>query len=111
PASVAAGSAGFTLTVTGAGFATGAVAQVDGSARTTTVVSATQLTVAVLASDISSLGTPSISVTNPAPCASSGCTSAGATLSVIPPPAAPTLTSLSPASVVFGPTGFALTVT
>ena len=111
PASVAAGSAGFTLTVTGAGFVPGATVQVNGTGRTTTMISATQLTVAVLVTDVASIGPAPITVANPPPCVSSGCTSVGVALTVVAPPSAPTLTTLAPATVVAGPTGFALTVT
>jgi hypothetical protein len=59
--------AGFTLTVTGTGFASGAVVNWNGSARATTLVSGSQLTAAILASDIAAAGTASVTVVNPAP--------------------------------------------
>ena len=67
PPSVVAGSAGFTLTVAGTGFVNGSVVQVDGSNRTTTYGSATQLTAAILASDVASAGTHTITVFSPTP--------------------------------------------
>jgi len=51
PASVTAGAAGFTLTVTGSGFVPGSTVRWDGAARTTTFSSATQLTAAIPAAD------------------------------------------------------------
>jgi hypothetical protein len=86
PASVAAGSSTFTLTVTGTGFVPGAQVQVNGSARTTApVVAATQLTAAVLATDVASVGTLTVTVVNPAPCVGGTCTSNGQALTVTAP--------------------------
>ena len=67
PTAVAPGGAAFTLTVNGTGFATGAVVNWNGSPRTTTVVSSSQLTAAILSTDIATAQTASITVTNPAP--------------------------------------------
>src|SRR5215467_3784439 len=109
PAGVAAGSAAFTLTVTGTGFVNGMQATVGGVARATTVVSTTQATVAVLAADVATIGTVAVAVTNPAPCFSTGCTSNTVTLAVTAPPPAPTLTSISPSTVAAGGSAFTLT--
>src|SRR5439155_349513 len=79
PISATAGSAGFTLTVNGGNFVGASVVQVNGSSRTTTFVSSTQLTAAIPASDIASAGARSVSVVNPAP---GGGTSATLTLAV-----------------------------
>ena len=57
PSSATAGGAAFTLTVTGTNFVSGSVVQWNGSARTTALVSGTQLTAAILASDIATPGT------------------------------------------------------
>ena len=65
PPSKVAGSGAFTLTVNGTGFVSGtSVVRWNGSNRTTTFVSATQLTVAVLSTDITSSGTATITVAN-----------------------------------------------
>src|SRR5881296_826474 len=56
PVSTAVGT-GFTLTVTGTNFVAGAVVRWNGTARTTTYVSATQLTVTVAAADVAVAGT------------------------------------------------------
>lgn len=62
-----AGGAAFTLTVTGTNFANNSTVNWNGSARTTTFVSATQLTAQILASDIAAAGTASVTVVTPAP--------------------------------------------
>jgi hypothetical protein len=67
PTAVAPGSSGFTLTVNGTGFAAGSVVTWNGSSRATTVVSSSQLTATILASDVASVGTAAISVVSPAP--------------------------------------------
>jgi uncharacterized repeat protein (TIGR01451 family) len=67
PAEVVVGGGGFNLVVTGTGFVNGSVVRVNGSDRTTTFNSATQLTAAIPASDISSAGSRQITVFNPAP--------------------------------------------
>jgi len=70
----------FSLTVNGSGFVSGSVVQVNGSARPTTFVSATQLTAQIANNDILSVGTRAITVFNAAP---GGGTSNSATLTVI----------------------------
>jgi glucose/arabinose dehydrogenase len=67
PNSAMAGGAGFTLTVTGQAFVSGASVQWNGAPRTTTFVNATQLTAAIPASDIATQGTANVTVSNPAP--------------------------------------------
>jgi len=108
PSSATAGSAAFALTVSGTGFINGSVVNFNGSPRTTTFVSATQLTAALLASDIASVGTPAVTVTNPTP---GGGTSNSVTFNVTaannPVPA---ITALSPTSVTAGASAFTLTV-
>ncbi len=67
PNSAIAGGAAFTLTVNGSNFENNAVVQWNGGNRTTTFVSATQLTAAITAADIASVGTASVVVFNPLP--------------------------------------------
>lgn len=62
PSSANAGSAAFTLTVTGSNFTQGAQVMWNGQALPTTFVSATQLTAQVAASLVSAVGTASVSV-------------------------------------------------
>jgi len=67
PASAAPGSPGFTLAISGTGFASGAVAEWNGSSRLTEVVSSSLLQVTIKTSDLAKAGTGSIKVVNPAP--------------------------------------------
>ena len=57
----------FQLTVTGTGFYSGSVVQINNVARTTQFVSATTLRVSVAATDFPSAGTATVRVVNPAP--------------------------------------------
>src|SRR5260370_828668 len=101
PTTIAAGSGAFTLTVNGGNFVNGSVVQVNGSGRATTFASSTQLTATILASDIASSGTLSISVTNAAP---GGGTTSALTLTVNNP--APSLASISPTTTTAGSRAF-----
>lgn len=65
PTTVAPGSAGFMLTVNGTGFVSGSVVNWNGSPRTTTFVSSSQLTSSVSSSDVAAVSTASVSVTSP----------------------------------------------
>jgi len=67
PTSTGVGGAAFTLTLTGTNFISSSVAQWKGTARTTTFVSATQLTAAITAADIATAGTAAVTVVNPTP--------------------------------------------
>ena len=111
PASIAAGSAAFPLTVTGTGFVPGATATVGGQPRTLTFASATQLTLALLATDVATQGTVPIQVTNPAACVGGLCASNSVPLAITAPPPAPTLTSIVPTTVASGGAPFTLTAT
>jgi uncharacterized protein (TIGR03437 family) len=90
PPAVPAGAAGFTLMITGTNFVSGSQVRIGSNTRVTTVVSSTQLTATILASDITSVGDRAITVVNPAP---GGGTSNAMTLKV-----APAVTSVSAAS-------------
>src|SRR5579859_4657602 len=65
PSSSAPGGPGFTLTVNGAGFVSGAVVSWNGNPRPTQFVSMTRLTATIPASDIAVRGTASVTVANP----------------------------------------------
>jgi len=95
----------FVLTVNGTSFNNSSVVQFNGNARTTTFVSATQLTAELIAADAATAGTFPITVFNPAP---GGGTSSAVNLTVNNP--LPTVSTLSPASKQLGEAGFALTV-
>lgn len=66
-ASAVAGNAGFSLTITGAGFAANSTIQWNGVPRATTFVSATQLTATILGADIATAGAAEVTVATPAP--------------------------------------------
>src|SRR5206468_1468610 len=105
PASAQVGGAAFTLTVNGTGFTSASTVRWNGAARTTTFVSATQLTAAIAAADIATAASVPVTVLTPAP---GGGTSAAQTFSVSNP--APTLTSVSPTSATTGDAAITFTV-
>ncbi len=65
PTNALAGGPGFPLTVNGTGFVSASVVKFNGAAKTTTFVSATQLTAAITAADIATAGSATVTVTNP----------------------------------------------
>jgi len=67
PDAVAPGGAAFPLTVNGTGFVSGSVVNWNGSARATTFVNSSQLTASILASDIATATTASVTVVSPNP--------------------------------------------
>jgi hypothetical protein len=72
PSAAAAGGPGFTLTVNGTGFVTGAMVMWNGTAVLTSFVSTTQLTAWVPSALIASAGTATLTVVNPGGVASGG---------------------------------------
>jgi hypothetical protein len=105
PTSTTAGSAAFVLTVNGTGFVGGSVVRFNGTDRTTTFVSSTQLTAQITAADVQTAGTFPITVITPAP---GGGTSAAVNFTVNN--LVPTLGSISPTNKVAGDPAFTLTV-
>ncbi|MDR3590666.1 MAG: fibronectin type III domain-containing protein, partial [Negativicutes bacterium] len=103
--SAAIGSAGFTLTANGSSFVSSSVVNWNGSALTTTFVNSAQLTAAVPASKLSSAGTVSVTVFNPAP---GGGSSLAQTFTLNNP--LPVLSSLSPTTRATGTPAFTLSV-
>ncbi|MGD0921624.1 MAG: choice-of-anchor D domain-containing protein [Terriglobia bacterium] len=67
PAAIAPGGPSFTLTVNGTGFVPASVVNWNGSPRPTTFVSNSQLTAAIPATDIATIGSASVTVFSPAP--------------------------------------------
>lgn len=94
PTTLAVGVTSTAVTITGTGFVAATIVQVDGSARSTTFVSGTQLTAVLTAADVATGAIHSVTVANAAP---GGGTSAAASLSVTNP--VPSLLSLSPSTV------------
>ncbi len=105
PTSGTAGGTGFTLTVNGTNFFAASTVKWGGSSRTTSYVSATQLTASITASDIASAATTSVTVTTPAP---GGGTSGGQNFTAST--ATPTVNNITPVSATAGAAGFTLTV-
>jgi hypothetical protein len=90
PSSAVAGGPGFTLTVNGSNFVSGVSGvRWNGEDRTTTFVSATQLTAAITAGDIAAPGTASVTVQNPG-----GASNALPFTITAPPPSPALLTGL-----------------
>src|ERR1051326_5530138 len=108
PSSATAGTAAFNLTVTGSGFVNGSVVNWNGAARTTTFISATQLSAAISAADITNAGTAQVTIVNPTP---GGGTSPGSAFAINAPNPVPTVSSLSPSSATAGSAAFTLSVT
>src|SRR5207253_1243442 len=65
PSSTTAGGPAFTLVADGGNFVSGATVLWNGAARTTTFVSATQVTATIPAADIAAAGTAAVTVRNP----------------------------------------------
>lgn len=65
PNTASAGSPGFTLAVNGSGFVSGATVRWNTAARTTSFVSATQLSAQIPATDVAAAGTANVTVVNP----------------------------------------------
>jgi uncharacterized protein (TIGR03437 family) len=105
PSNALAGGGSFTLTVNGTNFINGTTVQWNNSARTTTFVSATQVTATIPASDIAAGDLINVTVSNPAP---GGGTSGAVTFTVNNP--APAITGISPSSATVGGVAFTLTV-
>jgi C1A family cysteine protease len=103
PSTAMTGDPGFTLAVNGDLFVDGAVVTWDGADRTTTFVSANRLNAVVPASDLALGKTVPVVVRNP-----SGILSNAVAFTVSNP--APTLTSISPASLSGGGSGAVLTL-
>jgi hypothetical protein len=79
PATKVAGSAAFTLTVTGSNFVSGSTVTWNGTALTTTYNNSTQLSAAVTSALVASVGTATIAVVSPSP---SGATSNSTNFSI-----------------------------
>ncbi len=91
PSSANEGGSAFTITVTGYNFISSSSVLWNGSARTTTYTSSTQLQAQITAADIANSGSAQLSITNPAP----GGGSSGAAEFIISPTSNPAPTVLS----------------
>jgi outer membrane protein assembly factor BamB len=108
PSAVVAGSAGFTLTLTGASFSKDSIVIFNQSPQPTTFVSPTQLTAAI---DASMLVTPEPGfITVESSSQANAQVSAALPFLVLAPGPDPTVTGLSPSTAIVGSGGFTLTV-
>jgi IPT/TIG domain len=107
PTGVVLGSNGFTLTVNGSNFVSGATVYWNGTSRVTTYVNSNELTAVILASDLAlpSATAASVTVQNPSP--SAGISSA-ASFGVENP--SPAISSITPTSGLAG-SGYSIAVT
>jgi len=107
PDGAAPGGAGFTLTVNGTGFLSGATVNFNGTALATTFVNGGQLTAVVPAANIASAGTASITVVNPLP---GGVRSNPLSFSIATPEPSVNFSSAtgSPFSIVYAPLAIAV---
>lgn len=105
PTMATAGGAAFTLTVNGTNFIAGSVVRWNGSDRTTSFGSGTLLTAQIPASDLTTAGTASVTVFNPAP---GGGLSNVASFTVNNP--TPQLSGMNPNPVNAGGPAFTLTI-
>jgi hypothetical protein len=102
-ASIYAGSPGFTLNLSGSAFASQSTAQLNGSARPTTLVSPTQIAMQISTADIARAGTLQITVSN---VGGGGGVSTALPLQI----QAASISTLSTQSAFAGSPGFSLTV-
>ena len=102
PVLIAVGVNGFTLTVDGVGFISGAIVQWNGAALATTLISVNQITAQVPANLVTAPATAAITV------AAGGSTSNPVSLIVVS--ADPVLNSIAPNLAMAGGSGFTLTV-
>ncbi|MEW5978225.1 MAG: IPT/TIG domain-containing protein [Acidobacteriota bacterium] len=105
PTAAVAGGASFQMTVRGANFVPGTTVRWNGQDRVTTFVSATELRVNVLNTDIGAVGTASVTVYTPPP---GGGTSGTLTFTINNP--LPSITGLSPVSTLRGSLALVLVI-
>ncbi|HEX4004891.1 MAG TPA: IPT/TIG domain-containing protein [Acidobacteriaceae bacterium] len=109
PASATAGTAAFTITVSGTGFIASSVVNWNKAALTTSYVSGTSVTAEVPAADVATAGTANVTVVNPMP---GGGTSPAVSFTISPAPnPVPALSAISPTSATAGAAGLTLTAT
>jgi trimeric autotransporter adhesin len=108
PASEVTGATSTVIVVTGTGFVPATVIDVNGTPRTTTFTSATQISVALTAADLSAAASLSLTAINPAP---GGGTSTAATVAVLGSNPAPAITSVNPATELVGASSPVIVVT
>lgn len=106
PASLTAGAAPTTLTLTGTGFNGATVASFNGNAQTTTLISSTQVSILLSAGELATAGVMPVVVSNPTP----GGGASGVVNFVLDNPT-PAITSFSPTTAPVGASSQTLTIT
>src|SRR5246127_805352 len=110
PTTAQAGGTAFTLTVTGKSFSPGSLVEWNGSALVTTFLSTSQMTTKVPASLIASPGTATVVLFTSTP--GGGTSATSLTFTITPAPSnVPTITSISPTTVLAGSAGVTLVLT
>jgi hypothetical protein len=110
PTSIVAGTVVGGISVTGSNFITSSVVNFNGVPLPTVLAGPTVLRAQIPGSDIASVGTATITVTNPSNGGVGGGTSNPLTLNIVSPPPKFAVTSISPTSAQAGGPAFTLTV-
>jgi hypothetical protein len=105
PTNKTLGDAGFTLTVNGSGFVSGAVVKLNGNTRVTSFVNSSQLLATIIPADLSVAGTFLVVVTNPLPGGGTSNAQIFTVHNIIP-----STTSIFPTSKPIGSLEFIMTV-
>lgn len=105
PLETIAGTTSLNLTVYGTGFFNDTTFYINGAARPFTLISPTKIQIVLTATDLAAGGSLKVTVSNPAP---GGGTSTAAIFTVLNP--VPIISSISPASITAGSSGFTLTL-
>jgi outer membrane protein assembly factor BamB len=108
PSGVVAGSAGFTLTLTGTSFSKDSIVIFNTRAMPTTFVSPTQLTASIAASELVTQEDGQVTVESSSQ--ANADVSGPVTLHVLAPGPDPSITSIAPSSAIVGSPDFTLTV-
>ena len=109
PNNAVSGGPGFVLTINGSNFIAASTVSFGGMAAATTFVSSTQLTAAIPAAAIASVGTPMVTVTNPPPGGGTS-NSVSFTINSATPNPIPTILSLLPSCAPVNGSAFSLLV-
>jgi 6-phosphogluconolactonase (cycloisomerase 2 family) len=110
PTSIVVGTVGGGVTIIGSNFLTSSIVNFNGSALTTLYVSTTAIRGLIPSSDLGTVGTATITVTNPSNGGVGGGTSNALTISIVAPSPKFAVTGISPTSAQAGAPAFTLTV-
>ena len=110
PNNIDAGTSAFSLTVNGSDFVAGSIVRWDGVERATTFISANQLSAAISAADVASVGNFEVGVFSPAPGGGLSATQTFTVNPVTPNNPVPVANTVSPSSTTAGGGAFTLTV-